>query len=108
MSEQRLRDPQANTTGLEYAQSTRSGRKRKTYDALEFTRNRMGLKPSIETRPGTHNPELSWWPRMRLIFREPLLEFWGTLVMMLLGGSVTAITYLSEYQFGDWLTICFG
>lgn len=53
----------------------------------------MGLKPVIETRPGTHgDPELSWWPRMRLMFREPLLEFWGTLVMMLLGGSVTAIT----------------
>lgn len=83
---------------------------------------------------------------MRLIFREPLLEFWGVLVMMLLGGSVTAVTvsrqfiyntwahstlpkpslpllssppwrwqevidssqYLSNYQNGNWLTICFG
>lgn len=56
----------------------------------------MGLKPVIETRPGTHcDPELSWWPAMRLIFREPLLEFWGVLVMMLLGGSVTAVTVSS-------------
>ncbi|KAG8169267.1 hypothetical protein KVR01_000012 [Diaporthe batatas] len=93
----RFREAQANTTGLEHIQSSASGPKRRTYDALEYTRNRMGLKPSIETRPGTHNQELSWWPRMRLIFREPLLEFWGTLVMMLLGGS-----------FGNWLTICFG
>lgn len=98
----------AQSTGLQKSQSTASGRKRKTYDALEYTRNRMGLKPTIETRPGTHSPELSWWPRMRLIFREPLLEFWGTLVMMLLGGSVTAVTTLSEYQYGNWLTICFG
>lgn len=83
----------ANPSSLAKASSTASGHKRKTYNALEYTRNRMGLKPVIETRPGTHgDPELSWWPRMRLIFREPLLEFWGVLVMMLLGGSVTAVT----------------
>ncbi|KAJ0119518.1 aquaporin-3 [Diaporthe amygdali] len=99
----------ANSSSLSKVQSTASGRRRRTYDALEYTRNRMGLKPVIETRPGTHgDPELSWWPRMRLMFREPLLEFWGTLVMMLLGGSVTAITYLSNYQNGNWLTICLG
>ncbi|KAG6361406.1 hypothetical protein INS49_009633 [Diaporthe citri] len=97
------------SSSLAKQSSTVSGRQRKTYDALEYTRNRMGLKPVIETRPGTHSdPELSWWPRLRLIFREPLLEFWGVLVMMLLGGSVTAATYLSNYQSGNWLTICFG
>ncbi|POS78403.1 aquaporin-3 [Diaporthe helianthi] len=110
MSRQSLRSGQdmANTTGLEHTQSTASGRKRKTYDALEYTRNRMGLRPAVAIESDTVNAELSWWPRIRLIFREPLLEFWGTLVMMLLGGSVSAITYLSDYQFGDWLTICFG
>ncbi|KKY30473.1 putative aquaglyceroporin like protein [Diaporthe ampelina] len=106
MARNRLKSRVVNTassSSLAKASSTASGRKRKTYDALEYTRNRMGLKPVIETRPGTHSdPELSWWPRMRLILREPLLEFWGVLVMMLLGGSVTAVTN------GDWLTICFG
>lgn len=84
---------EANSSSLAKVPSTASGSERKTYDALEYTRNRMGLKPVIETRPGTHgDPKLSWWPRMRLMFREPLLEFWGVLVMMLLGGSVTAVT----------------
>lgn len=96
MARNRLKSRVVNTassSSLAKASSTASGRKRKTYDALEYTRNRMGLKPVIETRPGTHSdPELSWWPRMRLILREPLLEFWGVLVMMLLGGSVTAVT----------------
>lgn len=83
----------ANPSSLAKVSSTASGSERKTYDALEYTRNRMGLKPVIETRPGTHgDPKLSWWPRVRLMFREPLLEFWGVLVMMLLGGSVTAAT----------------
>lgn len=99
MARKRLKNRLANTgnsSGLAKQSSTASGRKRKTYDALEYTRNRMGLRPAIETRPGTHcDPELSWWPRMRLIFREPLLEFWGVLVMMLLGGSVTAVTVSS-------------
>lgn len=86
-----------NSSGLAKVSSTASGSKRKTYDALEYTRNRMGLKPVIETRPGTHaDPELSWWSRMRLTFREPLLEFWGVLVMMLLGGSVTAVTVSNQ------------
>lgn len=99
MARNRIKNRFAKTgssSGLTKQPSTASARKRKTYDALEYTRNRMGLKPVIETRPGTHcDPELSWWPRMRLIFREPLLEFWGVLVMMLLGGSVTAVTVSS-------------
>lgn len=106
MARNRLKNRLANTSrssGLTKQPSTASGRKRKTYDALEYTRNRMGLKPVIETRPGTHcDPELSWWPRMRLIFREPLLEFWGVLVMMLLGGSVTAVT-VSSYIIKQYL-----
>ncbi|KAK7716278.1 glycerol channel [Diaporthe eres] len=84
MARNRLKNRLAKTgssSGLTKQPSTASARKRKTYDALEYTRNRMGLKPVIETRPGTHcDPELSWWPRMRLIFREPLLEFWGVLL----------------------------
>lgn len=99
MPRSRLKSRQASTgqsSGLAKQSSTASERKRKTYDALEYTRNRMGLKPVIETRPGTHSePELWWLPRMRLMFREPLLEFWGVLVMMLLGGSVTAVTVSS-------------
>lgn len=99
MPRNRLKNRQASTgqsSGLAKQSSTASGRQRKTYDALEYTRNRMGLKPVIETRPGTHSePELWWLPRLRLMFREPLLEFWGVLVMMLLGGSVTAVTVSS-------------
>lgn len=99
MARNRLKNRLANagnSSGLAKQSSTVSGRKRRTYDGLEYARNRMGLKPVIETRPGTHSdPELSWWPRMRLMFREPLLEFWGVLVMMLLGGSVTAVTVSS-------------
>lgn len=86
-----------------------SDRKRTTNDALQITRNRMGLQPDISLRPGTHcNPELDWWARMRHIFREPILEFFGVLIMVLVGGSVLAVSYLSDYQDGNWLTICFG
>lgn len=89
--------------------SKESERKQRAYEALEYTRGRIGLEPDISTRPGTHcDPELNWLSRMRLMFREPILEFFGVLVMVLLGGSVMAVTYLSDYQDGNWLTICFG
>ncbi|KUI70064.1 Glycerol uptake/efflux facilitator protein [Cytospora mali] len=86
-----------------------SERKPRTLSLLETTRGRLGLQPDITTRPGTHaNLELNWWQRMRHVFREPILEFWGVLVMALIGGSVVAVTYLSDYKDGNWLTICFG
>lgn len=89
--------------------STGSQRKPATQAALEYTRNHLGLQPDITTRPGIHpEHELNWWQRVRLVFREPFLEFWGVLVMVLLGSSTVAMTYLSEYKDGNWLTICFG
>lgn len=42
------------------------------------------------------------------MLREPFLEFWGAFIMVLMGNSVLAQTYLSEKEYGTWLNICLG
>ena len=42
------------------------------------------------------------------MFREPFLEFWGAFIMVLLGDSVNAQTYLSNQKYGSWLSVCLG
>ena len=42
------------------------------------------------------------------MFREPFLEFWGAFIMVLLGDSVSAQTYLSNKEYGTWINICLG
>lgn len=48
------------------------------------------------------------WGRIRLILREPFLEFWGAFILVLIGDSVMAQTYLSNMEYGTWLNVCLG
>ncbi|KAI1134073.1 aquaporin-like protein [Hypoxylon sp. FL0543] len=77
-------------------------------DTINRGRRRMGLPGNIRPRPGNAHPELCMWSRIRLLLREPLLEFWGSFMMVLIGNSVVAQTYLSNREYGSWINICFG
>ncbi|RYP66895.1 hypothetical protein DL771_007552 [Monosporascus sp. 5C6A] len=79
-----------------------------TSGALNRARKRMGLRGEIEVRPTDLRAETLLWSRIRLVLREPFLEFWGAFIMVLLGDSVTAQTYLSNQQYGSWMNICLG
>lgn len=48
------------------------------------------------------------WNRIRLILREPILEFWGVFIFILFGDSVIAQWKLSNGEYGNWVTVCFG
>ncbi|KAI0099424.1 aquaporin-like protein [Daldinia grandis] len=75
-------------------------------DRLNRQRQRLGLDGDCTTSPGDTHPEHFMWSRIRLMLREPLLEFWGCFIMM--GNSVLAQTYLSNQEYGSWINICFG
>ncbi|KAI2775646.1 aquaporin-like protein [Daldinia loculata] len=77
-------------------------------DRLNRQRQRLGLDGDCTTSPGNTHPEHFVWSRIRLILREPLLEFWGCFIMVLMGNSVLAQTYLSNQEYGSWINICFG
>ena len=103
-------------------------------DALNHARANLGLRADVQVRPGGSDgqylskkilsspdsirllrsgpvPELMTvigWSRIRLMLREPFLEFWGAFIMVLLGNSVSAQTYLSNQQYGTWVNICLG
>ncbi|KAI8958502.1 aquaporin-like protein [Daldinia sp. FL1419] len=77
-------------------------------DKLNRRRQLLGLDENCDARPGDAHPEHSTWSRIRLILREPLLEFWGCFIMVLMGNSVIAQTYLSNREYGSWINICFG
>ncbi|OTB06227.1 hypothetical protein M426DRAFT_21028 [Hypoxylon sp. CI-4A] len=78
------------------------------YSIVNHRRQRMGLAGNNPAGPGDAHPELFRWSRIRLILREPFLEFWGCFMMVLIADSVLAQTYLSKYEYGSWLNICFG
>ena len=42
---------------------------------------------------GAH--QMNYWPRTRLVFREPLAEFWGTFIMVMFGNGSVAQVLLS-------------
>ncbi|KAI0847451.1 aquaporin-like protein [Daldinia vernicosa] len=77
-------------------------------DRLNRQRQRLGLDGNCTTSPGDTHPENFVWSRIRLMLREPLLEFWGCFIMVLMGNSVLAQTYLSNQEYGSWINICFG
>lgn len=80
--------------------------------AINQTREHLGLQPDPVAagccKPGQAEPDYLLWSRIRLLLREPFLEFWGVFILVLFGDSVCAQTYLSEKEYGSWINICFG
>lgn len=79
---------------------------------MHSARRHLGLRPD-PVAAGCCNSDhaqedLLLWSRIRLLLREPFLEFWGVFILVLFGDSVTAQTYLSSKEYGSWVNICFG
>ncbi|KAG5363895.1 putative membrane protein [Yarrowia sp. B02] len=55
-----------------------------------------------------HSPETPLWPRIRHQLREPFAEFWGCLILILLGDGVVAQVTLSGGKNGDYQSISWG
>lgn len=60
--------------------------------------------------PAKNPSDLPLWPRIRHILREPLAEFLGTMIMLLIGDGVVAQVVLSSGTKGDYQSIswCWG
>lgn len=54
------------------------------------------------------SPETPLWPRIRHKLREPFAEFWGCLILILLGDGVVAQVTLSGGTKGDYQSISWG
>ena len=67
----------------------------------------LGLhaEPPTITKKMNHH---MMWNRIRLILREPILEFFGTFIYVLFGDSVIAQWKLSKGEYGSWVNVCFG
>ena len=71
-------------------------------DSFGKTRLRLGLNPEhpvddVHKISTVHDHKL-WWPRLRLVLREPFAEFCGVFIMMLFGDGSVAQVLLSTGQ----------
>jgi aquaglyceroporin related protein len=64
--------------------------------------------PFIATGSDACDHKTVVWSRVRLYLREPFSEFFGTLIMVLLGNGVVAQVTLSRGQKGDYQSISWG
>ncbi|KAG5362557.1 putative membrane protein [Yarrowia sp. C11] len=56
----------------------------------------------------TKTSDTPLWPRIRHYMREPFAEFWGCLILLLLGDGVVAQVTLSGGDHGDYQSINWG
>lgn len=71
-------------------------------DSFEKARLRLGLNPEHpiddEHKIATVHDHKLWWPRLRLVLREPFAEFCGVFIMVLFGDGSVAQVLLSTGQ----------
>lgn len=70
----------------------------------------LGLpaKATIKEEHDQAPQQMLWWPRVRLVLREPFTEFWGTFILIMFGcGSVAQVT-LSKDTSGTYQSISWG
>lgn len=84
----------AQEDGLE---TTPSGNLTKTSSGLAGTRSAMGLHPTAPIAEEHDMAEYQdlWWNKIRLAFREPFAEFFGTFILVLFGDGSVAQVLLS-------------
>lgn len=73
-------------------------------------RSALGLpaKATIKEEHDQAPHQMLFWPRVRLVLREPFTEFWGTFILIMFGcGSVAEVT-LSNDTFGTYQSISWG
>ncbi|WPG99998.1 Hypothetical protein R9X50_00282200 [Acrodontium crateriforme] len=107
--------PTGDAQHLEHAVSTDLQR---TSSQVQHTRIALGLHPSapiIEEHDTAEHAE-NWWPKFRLMLKEPFAEFFGVFIMVLFGNGSVAQVLLSEGQktapggdgFGAYQSISWG
>lgn len=64
---------------------------------MSSVRSYVGLKPEVPIDEEHEELEHQglWWSRIRLAFREPFAEFFGTFIMVLFGDGSVAQVLLS-------------
>lgn len=91
---------------------------KKTSSGLRSARAHLGLHPIapiIEEHDVAAHSDL-WWPRIRLVLKEPFAEFFGVFIMVLFGNGSVAQVLLSAGQtsapggngFGAYQSISWG
>jgi aquaglyceroporin related protein len=85
---------------------------------LRKTRSALGLHPDapIDEDHDVEERQKLLWSKIRITFREPFAEFWGTLIMVMLGDGSVAQVLLSTGQttapggngFGAYQSISWG
>ncbi|KAF2800663.1 aquaporin [Melanomma pulvis-pyrius CBS 109.77] len=98
--------------------STQNGHPYRTSSSLRRTRSALGLHPSapIYEDHDTHERQKLLWSRIRIVLREPFVEFWGTFIMIMFGDGSVAQVLLSTGQttapggngFGPYQSISWG
>lgn len=90
----------------------------KTSSGLRHARQYLGLHPNapiIEEHDTAAHSDL-WWPKLRLVLKEPFAEFFGVFIMVLFGDGSVAQVLLSAGQtsapggngFGSYQSISWG
>lgn len=90
----------------------------KVSSTLRKTRSALGLHPDAPIDDGHDIEERQklLWSKIRITFREPFAEFWGTLIMVMFGDGSVAQVLLSSGQttapggngFGAYQSISWG
>lgn len=94
------------------------GLSQKSSSTLRRTRSALGLPPDAPLREDDdiHERQRLWWSRVRIALREPFMEFWGVMIMILFGDGSVAQVLLSTGQtyapggngFGAYQSITWG
>jgi aquaglyceroporin related protein len=100
------------TTGNSHEPSHR------TSSSLRRTRSLLGLHPlaPIDEDHDTQERQKLLWSRIRIVLREPFVEFWGTFILVMFGDGSVAQVLLSTGQttapggngFGPYQSISWG
>lgn len=98
--------------------TTAIGLSQKSSSTLRRTRSALGLPPDAPLREDddVHERQRLWWSRVRIALREPFMEFWGVMIMILFGDGSVAQVLLSTGQttapggngFGGYQSISWG
>lgn len=90
----------------------------KVSSTLRKTRSALGLHPDapIDEDHDVEERQKLLWSKIRITFREPFAEFWGTLIMVMFGDGSVAQVLLSSGQttapggngFGAYQSISWG
>lgn len=109
----------ANLARSETSASYKQPKEEKASSTLQTPRAWMGLQPLAavdeELDHAGHNHLL--WSKVKITFKEPFAEFWGTFILVLFGDAAIAQVTLSKgstntpgggMAYGDWNSIAWG